>query len=76
MARREGATIPPPLKPDATAGQKWRFRRNVVIYTAWKAGLSYRFLADVFDLPQSRIGTIIKEFKEFDPNPDEHRPRP
>lgn len=44
-------------------GQKWRFRRNLVIYLAWKAGVSQRTLADVFLLAHSRIGAILDDVK-------------
>ena len=54
--------LPPPLAPNATNGQRWRFRRNLVIYLASRNGLSHRLLSDVFDLPKSRIAAIIKEF--------------
>lgn len=47
-----------------TPGQKWRYRRNVVICLAHEHGLSQRFLADVFDLPRSRVGAIVDEFKQ------------
>lgn len=51
------------LPPNATPGQRWRFRRNLCIYLLHKRqGLSQRFLADVFDLPSSRIAAIVKEF--------------
>lgn len=57
----------PPLAPDASPGKRWRFRRNLVIYLAHRRnGLSQRFLADVFDLPRSRIGDIIREFEKYD----------
>jgi len=50
--------------PDATPGQRWRYRRNLVICLAHKHGASQRLLADVFDLPHSRIASIVKEFRE------------
>jgi hypothetical protein len=53
---------PPPLPPNASVGKKWRFRRDLTIYVASRAGLSQRHLADVFDLPRSRIAAIIKDF--------------
>jgi hypothetical protein len=46
-----------------TVGRRWRFRRNLVIYIASQNGVSQRLLADVFDLPHSRIAAIIKEFR-------------
>jgi hypothetical protein len=46
-------------------GKRWKFRRNAVIYVAHRNGFSQRFLADVFDLPKSRIASIIKEFEQF-----------
>lgn len=44
-----------------TVGQRWRFRRDLVITAAHRAGFSQRFLADVFDLPHSRVGAIVAE---------------
>jgi hypothetical protein len=38
-----------------TAGQRWRFRRDQVIYAATVLGFSQRFLGDVFDLPRSWV---------------------
>jgi hypothetical protein len=55
----------PPLPPNASVGKRWRFRRNVVIYVAHRNGISQRVLADVFDLPRSRIASIVKEFSEY-----------
>lgn len=55
---------PPPAR--ASAGRRWRFRRNLVIYIAHRQGLSQRLLADVFDLPRSRIGAIIQEFRAYE----------
>jgi hypothetical protein len=46
-----------------TAGQRWRLRRNAVIWVAAEAGLSHRWLAAVFDLPHSRIGSICGEMR-------------
>ena len=56
----------PPLPANASAGKRWRFRRNVVIYVAHRNGLSQRLLADVFDLPRSRIAEILREFRGYD----------
>lgn len=61
-----GPTSVPPLPPDASAGKRWRFRRNVVIYVAHRDGLSQRLLADVFDLPRSRIAAIVNEFRRYE----------
>ena len=64
---------PPPLPPNASAGKRWRFRRNLVIYLSnRRLGFSQRFLADVFDLPRSRIAAIVGELEALDPGvPDE-----
>jgi hypothetical protein len=65
------ASLPdaPPLVPSASPGKRWRFRRDLVIYLAHRRnGLSQRFLADVFDLPRSRIGAIVREFQRYDPS--------
>ncbi|QDV38270.1 hypothetical protein [Tautonia plasticadhaerens] len=65
----------PPLPPEASPGRRWRFRRNLVIYLAHRRnGLSQRFLADVFDLPRSRIAEIIKEFAAYDTLDDHASP--
>lgn len=55
----------PVLPPNASLGKRWKFRRNAVIYVAHRNGFSQRFLADVFDLPKSRIASIIKEFEQY-----------
>ena len=57
-----------PLGPNATPGQRWRFRRNLVIYLAYRNGVSQRFLAEVFDLPRSHISTIIRKTRNLDPS--------
>jgi hypothetical protein len=57
----------PPLPPTATPLQQWRFRRDLVIYVAHKCGFSQRALADVFDLPNSRIYAIVRRLRQYDP---------
>lgn len=62
-----------------TPGQRWRFRRNLAIYQLSTAGWSQRMLADVFDLPRSRIATIVKEVHALgearsDPGPESDSP--
>ena len=52
--------------PHASDSKRWRFQRNLVIYVAHRDGLSQRLLADVFDLPRSRVSAIIKEFREYE----------
>lgn len=49
--------------PDATVGQRWRFRRNLVLYIASQQGVSQRMLADVFDLPRSSVYDILREMR-------------
>jgi hypothetical protein len=56
----------PLLPPNASAGKRWRFRRNMVIFIAHRNGLSQRFLADVFDLPRSSVAEIINKFHEYE----------
>lgn len=53
----------PTLPENASVGQRWKFRRNLVIFIASRNGASQRLLADVFDLPHSRIAAIVKEFR-------------
>jgi hypothetical protein len=55
----------PPLPPNTSIGKRWKFRRNFVIFVAHRNGFSQRLLADVFDLPRSRIASIIKDFGKF-----------
>ena len=52
----------PPLPPNASVGRRWRFRRDLVIVVASRSGISQRVLADVFDLPRSRVAAILKDF--------------
>lgn len=73
---RKPVSIDPSIAPSAkaeaaagcfsTVGKRWRFRRNLAIYLAHEAGMSQRFLADVFDLPRSGIGTIIQEMRVYE----------
>jgi hypothetical protein len=66
------ADLAPP--PHATAGRRWRFRRDLVIYLAHRRnGLSQRFLADVFDLPRSRIAAILAKFDAHTLPPESDR---
>ena len=60
-----GLASSPPLPANASVGKRWKFRRNAVIYVAHRGGISQRVLAEVFDLPRSRIAAIIKEFSVF-----------
>lgn len=46
-----------------SVGRRWKLRRNLVIYIASQHGASQRMLADVFDLPHSRIAAILKELR-------------
>ncbi len=64
------APIPegPRLPPNASVGQRWRFRRNLAIYVLNQNGFSQRLLADIFDLPRSSIGTILKQFAAYEPD--------
>jgi hypothetical protein len=57
----------PALPPNASVSKRWKFRRNAAIYVLNRNGFSQRVLADVFDLPRSRIATIVKEFSEYNP---------
>jgi hypothetical protein len=50
---------------NVSADKLWKFRRNLVIFVAHREGIPQRILADVFDLPKSRVSTIIKEFKNL-----------
>jgi chromosome segregation and condensation protein ScpB len=60
----ESAAVSMTAMPEsASIGRRWKFRRNLVIFIASQNGVSQRLLADVFDLPHSRIAAIIKEFR-------------
>ena len=64
LSKVESASLSLPAVPEnATVGRRWKFRRNLVIFIASQNGASQRLLADVFDLPHSRIAAIIKEFR-------------
>ncbi len=57
-------TLPTPatLPPNASVGKRWRFRRDLVIYISSRNRVPQRWLAEVFDLPHSRIASIVKNF--------------
>lgn len=70
-----GEAIIPPAQPELpgdpepsggalTMGKQWRRRRDLVIFVACRNGLSERLLADVFDLPRSRVAEIVKAVPE------------
>jgi hypothetical protein len=47
----------------STEGQRWRRRRNIAIAILHVAGMSQRTIADIFDLPRSHVGVILKQIK-------------
>jgi hypothetical protein len=47
-------------RPGSSLTELWRFQRDMVIYLAHSHGISQRILANVFDLPQSRISAIVR----------------
>lgn len=56
-----------PGKSKLTVGQQRRFKRDLLIYGGYKKlGFSQRQLAEVFDLPRSRIGTIIQACRDLE----------
>ena len=62
VGRRVGLDVSG-LPETASVGRRWKFRRNLVIFIACQNGVPQRLLADVFDLPHSRIAAIVKEFR-------------
>lgn len=46
-----------------TTGDRWRTRRNLVIFVAAEAGFSLRFLGDVYDLSRAQVRTIVEELR-------------
>ena len=70
---RPGSAEGPPGK-SVSVGRRWKLRRNLVIYIASQHGASQRLLADVFDLPHSRIAAILKELRsQYGPGPETSR---
>lgn len=66
----ERSTTPRLFPADLTVGQQWRLRRNLAIcdlYLSCDGRWSQRMLADVFDLPRSRIAEILREFRDLAP---------
>jgi hypothetical protein len=47
------------MPPRLTPGERWRFRRDLAIYTAWQAGLSQAVLADVHSLTRKGVAAIV-----------------
>jgi hypothetical protein len=63
-----------------TVGQTWRRKRDLAIFAAHRGGCSQRLLAEVHDLPRSRIATICRTmaalgdaWKEISGHPDPDR---
>jgi hypothetical protein len=50
----------PRLPPSFSASKRRRWRRDLLIRMAWRDGYSQRMLAEVFELPRSRIGEIVR----------------
>lgn len=61
MHRREPARGPEIRTP----GQRRRWRRNLLIALGARHGMSQSWLAEVFDLPRSRIGEIVAEVHAY-----------
>jgi hypothetical protein len=57
---------PRPLARDAGPRERWRFRRNLVIYLAHRQGLSQSFIADAFALSRSLVRTIITNMASYE----------
>jgi hypothetical protein len=65
LRKVEGDEVAIPAPPaNVSVGRRWKFRRNVLIYFASQHGFPQAYLADVFDLPRSRIAAILKEFRD------------
>ena len=45
----------------STPLKRWRARRDLIIRIAHDTGVSQRVIADVFDLPRSRVCAIVNE---------------
>lgn len=52
-------------KTDDSPARRWRFRRDAAILILHLHGLSSRFIADVFDLPRSRVEEIVRGMREY-----------
>jgi hypothetical protein len=65
----------PSLPSNPSVGCRWRFRRNLVIYVAAGAGLSYQHLSQVFDIPRSRISSILDNFRRYETTLNLEHPR-
>lgn len=56
----------PPLLCEASPVQKWRVRRNLVIYMAHRQGLSYQVIADAFGLTRCSVRSVIRNLSAED----------
>jgi hypothetical protein len=74
LEERSLATIPS-LPSNASVGRRWRFRRNLVIYVAAGAGVSYQHLSQVFDIPRSRVSSILEDFRRYETTWNTEHPR-
>lgn len=66
-APRPSRRPPPPALDTSkmTPGQKQKFLRNLGIVAGARAGVSQRELAQIYDLPHSRVAVIIAEFRQY-----------
>ena len=48
------------------ARRRWKFRRDLVIYLAFRLGFSRKYLAEVFDLHRTRINLVIERLSIYD----------
>jgi len=75
--RDETAKVPAsvPLSSEPTTLQRWRFRRNLLIYLAYREGFSQHVLADAFDLTQGRVRCIVLDLANQEKVEITRRPR-
>lgn len=69
MRVRDELWVKKPRPRRRSTGQRWRDKRDRVIYLTATHGASQRLLADVFDLSRSRIAAILKAMRlKYEPD--------
>jgi hypothetical protein len=61
----------PPLPHGASPDERRRYRRDLLIYLAYRQGLTQQFLADAFEVSKSFVRDVTARLKAYDDYPEE-----
>jgi hypothetical protein len=61
----------PPLPRSATHEERRRYRRDLLIYLAYRQGLTQQFIADAFDLSVNLVRSVVRRQATYSDTPKE-----